>query len=182
MRRSIAVATLFVVPQLAWGLTLWQTYSVDRFGTMAEIPNDWTAQKAADGSQYQFTSPDGKATIVLSGGLNSLEIVANAFGIYEKPKPGEMIADRHLDKWGITITGRDNGRYMVRRSMLSCDNKLWNTIVGLRTHTGTNDTRLSDYCVVSVDKRLVETAVVSIMVSAKGIEAGRYDSAFLRER
>jgi len=126
--RLLSVIMIILSPEVAHAVTLWETYSVDRFGTMVEAPSDWTEQKSADGGEYQFTSPDGKAIIVVSGGLNALDTISNAFGIYEKPQPGETITDRHLDKWGITISGKKDGRFFLRRSMLSCDNKLWNSV------------------------------------------------------
>jgi hypothetical protein len=127
-RTLLCAGLLLIATSSGWSAILWETYSDDRFGTMIERPYDWVGQKPEDGDGFLFTSPDGKATIVVTGALNSLDTVANAFGIYEKPTPGETIMDRHLDKGGITISGKKGGRAFLRRSILSCGNKLWNVV------------------------------------------------------
>src|SRR5205823_3153059 len=119
-RPLLCAGLLLICSRAGWSATLLETYSDDRYGTMIEHPYDWAGQKPTDGEGFQFTSPDGKATIIVSGAINSLDTVANAFGIYEKPKPGETVMDRRLDKWGITIFGKKNGRAFLRRSILSC--------------------------------------------------------------
>ena len=127
-RPLLCAGLLLIFVETARSATLLETYADDRFGTMIEHPYDWAGQKQVDKDGFQFTSPDGKVTIIVSGAINALDTISNAFGIYERPKAGETVTDRHLDKSGITIVGKKGGRAFIRRSILSCGNKLWNTV------------------------------------------------------
>jgi hypothetical protein len=69
--RSMFVALLLVTiaaPGVAQNA--WRTYHNARFGVSADIPSDWKAgEEPANNDGLVFSSPDGTATITVSGML-----------------------------------------------------------------------------------------------------------------
>jgi serine/threonine-protein kinase len=104
----------------------WRTYVNPRFGAMAQYPADWTmGPEPENGDGRQFTSPDGRASLTISGILFVLSR-AEEFAIRLKPDEGETIAYQQQGRDWIVVSGLKNGRIFYRKSLLTCD--VWNDV------------------------------------------------------
>ncbi len=124
-----AVAAAAVAVPYAAGAAGWQTYVNDRFGSTADIPAGWQAGTPPEnGDGLEFTSPDGKATLIVSGGLNVWDRLDEAFAIFATPGEGETITYRHQDRRSIVVSGTRADHIFYRKSILSCHGTVWNSI------------------------------------------------------
>ncbi len=77
-----------------------------RFGTTADVPEGWRAGPPPENNDgLVFTSPDGKAELIISGSLNIEDDLDVAFKFYETPQQGEMITYKRRAGNAITISG-----------------------------------------------------------------------------
>src|SRR5262245_35933650 len=107
----------------------WQIYVNDRFGATAEVPATWKAgEPPANDDGLEFTSPDGQASIIVSGMLNIDDTVDEAFASREEPLEGETITYKHRDKHSIVISGTRGDRIFYRKSILACRNEVWDSL------------------------------------------------------
>jgi hypothetical protein len=108
---------------------LWQTYVNERFGATAEVPATWHAGTPPEnGDGLEFTSPDGQASIIVSGILNIDDTLDEAFGSEETPLDGETITYRHRGKHSLVVSGTKGDRIFYRKSILSCHDQVWNSV------------------------------------------------------
>lgn len=107
----------------------WRTYVNERFGATAEVPADWQAgEPPANGDGLAFTSPDGAATVIVSGGLQTFDTIAEAMARYETPNDGETITYRHRGERSVVVSGTSGDRIFYRKSILSCRDTIWNSV------------------------------------------------------
>jgi hypothetical protein len=106
----------------------WRTYVNARFGTIADVPHDWSAgPEPANGDGRVFTSPDAMATIIVSGMLNT-DAVEPAMQSREAPDDGETITYRHRDARAVVVSGTRGDIIFYRKSILSCGDQIWNDL------------------------------------------------------
>ena len=109
----------------------YRNYRNARFGVSADVPSDWKAGREPDNMDgLVFSSPDGAATITVSGILNADDTPA-----------GEVIADEQRAQSGETATYRSKGPHQAvisgtrdamifyRKTMLSCKDQVINHLV-----------------------------------------------------
>lgn len=123
------LATLIFLLQMAAAQAGgWQTYRNDRFGATADIPAGWRMGQAPENDDGRvFTSPDGRATITVSG----IFVVLPRFQEIElmtKPAAGETIDYKRQGRDWIVVSGRKGDRIFYRKSLLSCGGTVWNTV------------------------------------------------------
>jgi hypothetical protein len=129
MPRLLTALAALVVLSSGAHAGLWQTYVNDRFGSTAEIPATWHAGTPPEnGDGLEFTSPDGQASIIVSGMLNIDDTIDAAFASREEPGDGETITYRHRDKRGLVVSGTKGDRIFYRKSILSCHDQVWNSV------------------------------------------------------
>ena len=88
----------------------YRTYRNARFGVSADVPSDWKAGREPDNMDgLVFSSPDGAATITVSGILNADDTPA-----------GEVIADEQRAQSGETVIYRSKGPH---QAVISGDRK-----------------------------------------------------------
>ena len=105
-------------------------YRNARFGVSADVPADWKADpEPANGDGLVLSSPDGAATMTVSGMLNA-----------DSTPPGEVIRDAQRVRQGESVTYRKVvGRQMVisglrgdvifyRKVILSCNDQIVNRL------------------------------------------------------
>lgn len=128
---SRIVGALAVLAALAGSASAgaWRTYVNERFGTTAEVPADWRAgEPPANGDGLAFTSPDGSATIIVSGGFNVWDSLDEAYAAYGAPGDGETITyHRRADGW-LVVSGTVGDLIFYRKSVLSCRDQIWNDL------------------------------------------------------
>jgi serine/threonine-protein kinase len=108
---------------------LWQTYANERFGATAEVPATWKAgEPPENGDGLEFTSPDGQATIIVSGMLNIDDSLDAAFASREEAFEGETITYKHRDKHSVVVSGTKGDRIFYRKSLLACRNQVWDSV------------------------------------------------------
>jgi hypothetical protein len=106
----------------------WQTYRNDRFGATADIPAGWRMGEAPENDDGRvFTSPDGRATITVSGIFVALPRFQE-FAIMTKPGDGETIDYKRQGRDWLVVSGRKGDRIFYRRSLLSCGATVWNSV------------------------------------------------------
>lgn len=107
----------------------WTSYRNDRFGVTADVPADWTkGEKPENNDGRVFTSPDGKATLIISGMLNTEDNLAAAFKSYETPNKGETITYKQRAGRAITVSGTSDKDIFYGKHLLSCHNQIWNSV------------------------------------------------------
>lgn len=108
---------------------VWTTYHNTRFGTTADVPPSWrTGPPPENNDGLVFTSPDGAATLTISGMLNIEDNLAAAFKFYETPEKGETITYKHRAGDAVTVSGTKGDRIFYAKHLLSCHNQIWNSI------------------------------------------------------
>jgi serine/threonine-protein kinase len=123
-----ALALALAVPATAHAVSV-RTYVNERFGSTADVPTDWTPGEAPDnGDGLRFTSPDGQAWIVVSGGRQVWDSVGEAMAILESPNEGEQITYRHRETRLVVVSGLKRDRIFYRKSILSCRDTVWNNV------------------------------------------------------
>ena len=125
---GLALAALLVLSTAARA-GLWQTYVNERFGSTADVPATWQAGTPPEnGDGLEFTSPDGQASIIVSGILNIDDTLDEAFASRETPFDGETVTYRHRDKRGLVVSGTKGELIFYRKSILSCHDQVWNSV------------------------------------------------------
>ena len=107
----------------------WRSYVNARFGTVAEVPRDWRAgREPENGDGLAFSSPDGQATITVSGGLNIDSAVEEAMRSREQPLDGETVTYKLRRGRVLVVSGVNGERVFYRKSILSCGDQIWNNV------------------------------------------------------
>jgi hypothetical protein len=107
----------------------WRTYANPRFGVTADVPRDWRAGRPpANGDGLKFASPDGQASIMISGGLQIEDTLEEAMQSHAEPLEGETVTYRHRDGRTLVVSGTRGATIFYRKSLLSCADQIWNNV------------------------------------------------------
>jgi hypothetical protein len=121
---SVAAATSPVRAEDAY-----RTYHNARFGVSADIPRDWRAGRPPEnGDGLQFTSPDGTATITVSGGYRIADSVAEALNSEQAPDEGETVTYQTRGPRMAVISGMRGQTIFYRKVVLSCNDQVMNRV------------------------------------------------------
>jgi hypothetical protein len=121
-----ALALLILSPAVA---DEWHTYTNERFGSTADVPGDWRpGEPPVNGDGLEFTSPDGQASIIVSGALNNEGTTDEAMAIYGVPNEGEVITYSRHSQRSIVVSGTRGDRIFYRKTILSCRALVWNSV------------------------------------------------------
>lgn len=106
----------------------WRAYHNERFGTTAEVPEGWRMGAPPENNDGRvFTSPDGRAEIVVSG-MFSIGPRSEEFALRLGPLDGEIIEyDRRGRDW-LVVSGVKGEKIFYRKSLLSCGDTIWNSV------------------------------------------------------
>jgi hypothetical protein len=106
-----------------------RTYANPRFGATAEVPSDWRADPPPEnGDGQRFSSPDGLATITISGILNLDDNVEAAMREEEEPGAGETITYRQRSGRALITSGTRGMEIFYRKAILVCADRIWNHV------------------------------------------------------
>jgi hypothetical protein len=102
---ALAIILSFIVSPAAWAQTF-RTYVNQRFGTAAEVPAAWKPDPPPENRDgLAFRSPDGHASIIVSGSLQISDTIEEEMRLYEQPGPGEKITSRRRGPHVLVISG-----------------------------------------------------------------------------
>jgi hypothetical protein len=107
----------------------YRTYHNDRFGVSADVPRDWRAGRPPEnGDGLKFTSPDGAATIIVSGSYRIADSVAEALSSEQVPDEGETVTYQTRGPRMAVISGMRGERIFYRKVVLSCKDQVMNRV------------------------------------------------------
>ena len=125
-RLFVSASILAICSSLCWAADF-RVYSNPRFGATAEVPSDWRADPPpANGDGSIFRSPDGAASLTVSGILNIADSVSEAMNDEEKPGQGETITYHQRGSRLVVVSGFAGDRIFYRKSLLVCRDQIWN--------------------------------------------------------
>src|SRR6201995_5050921 len=109
----------------------YRDYRNARFGVSADVPSDWKAGREPDNNDgLVFTSPDGAATITVSGILNADDEPASTLIAEEqRAGDGETNTYRKASARQVVISGIRGAVIFYRKTMLSCNDQVINHLV-----------------------------------------------------
>jgi hypothetical protein len=129
MIRPILLSVLAGAAIVAARAETMRLYANPRFGAIAEVPGDWRADPPPEnGDGQRFTSPDGLATITISGILNIGDTVEAAMREEEQPGAGETITYRQRSGRALITSGTRGSEIFYRKSLLVCGDRIWNHV------------------------------------------------------
>ncbi len=106
----------------------WRSYHNDRFGTTAEIPAAWKMQPPpANDDGRIFTSPDGRAEIIVNGSYAGV-VDPDELGYRLEPSEGETIAYKQRKGDWAVVSGTKGDRIFYRKTRLSCGGTIANSL------------------------------------------------------
>lgn len=129
-RRTILFAAPLLVAAISTQSSAgsWRSYHNDRFGATANVPAGWIPQPPPEnGDGLIFQSPDGRATITVSGILATgaaMEEVAERLTTGQ----GEKITYSATKRGAVVLSGLRGDTVFYRRSIASCHETIWNSI------------------------------------------------------
>jgi serine/threonine-protein kinase len=127
MIRTVASIVILFFCAVAVHAESFQVYSNPRFGATAEVPSDWRADPPPEnGDGLVFRSPDGQASITISGVLNIADSVAEAMKTEEQPSEGETITYHQHGRRMVVVSGLRGDKIFYRKSLLVCRDQIWN--------------------------------------------------------
>jgi hypothetical protein len=127
MIRLSALALIFAVYAYPAGADDFRLYSNPRFGASAEAPSNWRAEPPPENGDGQiFRSPDGQASITVSGVLNIAATPEEAMREEEQPQQGERITYMNQSRRMVVVSGLDGDKIFYRKSILVCGDQIWN--------------------------------------------------------
>ena len=106
----------------------YRDYRNGRFGVSADVPSDWKAGPEPENNDgLVFTSPDGAATITVSGILNadnapSAEVIADE----QHAQDGETVTYRKASARQAVVSGTRGNMIFYRKTILSCNDQILN--------------------------------------------------------
>jgi hypothetical protein len=106
----------------------YRDYRNGRFGVSADVPSDWKAGPEPENNDgLVFTSPDGAATITVSGVLNADNAPAAAVIADEQhAQDGETVTYRKASARQAVISGTRGNMIFYRKAILSCNDQILN--------------------------------------------------------
>ncbi|HEY2135672.1 MAG TPA: hypothetical protein VGH49_07275 [Xanthobacteraceae bacterium] len=126
---AVAVAALVGLAAAADAAQQYRIYSNARFGTNADVPADWKPDPPPEnGDGLIFRSPDGSASVTVSGSLHVFDTIGEAMEIYEAPASGEAITYRHREPRLLVVSGMRGDTIFYAKHILSCRDQVWNNL------------------------------------------------------
>lgn len=125
----VAITILVASACAAASAQQYRTYANARFGTTAELPADWKPDPPpANGDGLIFRSPDGRASVTVSGSFNVWDSIDEAMKIYEQPQDGETVTYRHREPRALVVSGTRGDVIFYAKHILSCRDQVWNSV------------------------------------------------------
>jgi hypothetical protein len=107
----------------------YRTYHNERFGVSADVPRDWRAGRPPDnGDGLKFTSPDGTAALIVSGGYRMADSVAEALNSEQAADEGETITYQTRGPRMAVISGMRGETIFYRKVVVSCKDQVMNHV------------------------------------------------------
>jgi hypothetical protein len=129
LRLAAVLAGIAAANSLVHAEDAYRTYRNDRFGVSADIPRDWRAGRPPDnGDGLKFTSPDGMATITVSGSYRIADSVAEALSSEQAPDEGETVTYQTRGPRMAVVSGMRGERIFYRKVVLSCKDQVMNRV------------------------------------------------------
>ena len=126
---SVAAVTLLLACAGAAPAADYRGYANARFGTAADVPAGWRAgEEPENGDGLVFRSPDGKASVTVSGSLHVWDSIDEAMKIYEEPGQGETITYQHREPHALVVSGTRGDTIFYSRHVLTCRDQIWNNV------------------------------------------------------
>jgi hypothetical protein len=126
--KALLAAMLVMPGVVAAQAAGWSTYRNERFGATADIPAGWRMGAAPENDDGRvFASPDGRATITVSG-INVVLPRGEERAIMTAPGAGETVDYKREGRGWLVVSGRKGDRVFYRKSLLSCGGTVWNTV------------------------------------------------------
>ena len=102
-----------------------------RFGVSADVPSDWKAGPEPDNNDgLAFPSPDGAATITVSGILNADDArAAELIADEQRARDGETVTYRKASARQVVISGTRGNMIFYRKAILSCNDQIVNHLL-----------------------------------------------------
>jgi hypothetical protein len=109
----------------------YRNYRNARFGVSADVPSDWKAGREPDNNDgLVFSSPDGAATITVSGILNADDTPAGeVIAEEQRAQDGETVTYRSKSGRQAVISGTRGALIFYRKAILSCNDQVLNHLV-----------------------------------------------------
>jgi hypothetical protein len=105
----------------------YRSYYNARFGVSADIPSGWKAGPEPEiNDGLVFSSPDGTATITVSGILNVDSSPAQAIADEQKGRDGENVTYRSKGAREAVISGTRGDMIFYRKVIVSCRDQILN--------------------------------------------------------
>ena len=106
-----------------------RTYANERFGTTAEVPAAWKPDPPpANGDGLIFRSPDGHASITVSGSLHVSDTIEEEMRAYQQLEPGAKITYRRRGPRSLVVSGTRGDTIFYNKHLLSCRDQVWNNL------------------------------------------------------
>jgi hypothetical protein len=129
LRLAAFVAAAAAANSLVHAEDAYRTYHNDRFGVSADVPRDWRAGRPPDnGDGLKFTSPDGLATITVSGSYRIADTVAEALNSEQAPDEGETVTYQTRGPRMAVVSGMRGERIFYRKVVVSCKDQVMNRV------------------------------------------------------
>ena len=128
---ALGLAVVLLLEALAPGHAQeqYRTYRNERFGVTADVPRDWRAgPPPANGDGLRFTSPDGTASISVSGSFNAGDTVGEAMENEQLADDGETIVYRAKQERMSVVSGTRGGIIFYRKAVLTCRDEIVNRV------------------------------------------------------
>ena len=124
MRTALSLVILAIaIAGYAHATDAWRLYVNARFGAVADVPADWTAEPDPEnGDGRTFTAPDGAKVLVYGNWETGDSVVVDAI---TSPRQGETITYRFHKNGVYVISGRAGDTLFYRKHVLVCGGKVW---------------------------------------------------------
>jgi serine/threonine-protein kinase len=127
MQRAFALALVIATVATLARAQSFRVYSNPRFGATAEVPSDWRADPPPEnGDGLVFHSPDGQASLTISGILNIADSAEEAMKQEDQAGGDEQVTYRQRGARSLTLSGLQGDRIFYRKSILVCRDQIWN--------------------------------------------------------
>ncbi len=111
------------------GAETWRIFHNDRFGATAEVPAAWRMDPAPENNDGRsFSSPDGRAKIVVSGIRAEIGSLEEDKAIRLKPDVGEVVTYEKRGGGWIVVSGTRGDTIFYRKSILTCGDSIWDDL------------------------------------------------------
>lgn len=122
-------ALFLVFASLPAAAEKYRSYTNERFGQTADVPASWHPDPPpTNGDGLIFRSPDGSASLTVSGSLNIADNVKEALQEQGTANDGENVTYRKAGTRDVTVSGLKGDRIFYRKSILVCRDQVWNSI------------------------------------------------------